>query len=750
MATLVLSAVGNAVGGPVGAAIGAFVGSKIDRAVFTPGGARSHEGPRLADLAVQASSLGAPIPVVFGSARIAGNVLWSTGLVEKRSETRQSSGGKGGKPSTTSVTFSYSVSLAVGLSARVIRHIRRIWADGKLLRDSDGNWLSPATIRVYPGEEIQNPDPLIEAHEGFGNTPAFRGLAYVVLENLELAEFANRVPNLSFEVVADTALSLADLLHEIPSRVGLMNVEVDGLATPITGLAIGRDTHARGVMDAVLSTFPVSISEGSGKLRMRAPGADPVRMIAESDLGAVADGEDTDRFQIRIEREQGGDLLQELELHYGDPARDYQPAIQRARRQQDNSDQRGLVETPLYLSAVSAKHQVEELLALNWLGQVSHHLQLPVHYADLEVGDRISYAVAGRSIVLMINEMSIEADRILLSGHPLGTLPFTATNSAASGFFAPPIISPVGETQLEILDLPGLGGDKGGPHIVAASSGTAPGWKGSGIYVSRDAGESYDLIATNRAGSVMGTVLVPPDIGPHAYWDETQSLDVRLIRPEMSLESRSRLGVLNGANLAVVGDEIIQFREAFLEPDGRYHLRGLLRGRGGTEWAMTTHQPGERFILLDGGGLMDMDVPLSSMGQPILTKAVSINKTLDETPPETFTYRARALMPLSPVHVRASRTVAGDLALSWMRRGRIGGAWIDGSDVPLGEETEEYQVDILKAGQPVRTISVTKSQAIYNVDHQVADFGVPVTAVDVAIYQISTLVGRGFAFTGTL
>lgn len=750
MATLVLSAVGNAVGGPIGSIIGTLIGSQIDRVFFTPGGNRRREGPRLTDLSIQASTLGAPIPLVFGSARIAGNVLWSTGLVEKRSETRQSSGGKGGKQSTTTVTFSYSVSLAVGLSARRIDRVGRIWADGKLLRDGSGNWLSPVTMRVYRGDEIQKPDPLIQAHEGMNNTPAFRGLAYVVLENLELAEFANRVPNLSFEVIADTALSLADLLYAIPAHVGITHIEVEGLAIPVTGLAIGRDAQARDAMDAVLGTFPASVSEGRGYLRIHAPDVGPVRAIAPFDLGAADENAETDRFQIRIEREQGSALLQELELHYGDPARDYQPAIQRARRQQDHSDQRGLVETPLFLTAGSAKRQVESLLALHWLGQVSHHLQLPIAYADLEVGDRISYRVADRVIMLLINEMSIEDNRVLFSGHPLGSLPDTATNSAANGSFVLPTVSPVGETQLEVLDLPGLGGETGASHIVAASAGVAPGWKGAGIYISRDAGESYDLITTSRAGAVMGTVLIPPGVGPHAYWDETQSLAVRLFRPEMTLESRSRLGVLNGANLAVVGDELIQFREAFLEPDGRYHLHGLLRGRAGTEWAMDQHESGERFILLDGGGLMDMDVPVSFLGQSILTKAVSINRTLEETPAEAFTYHARALMPLSPVHVRASRTAVGDLILTWIRRGRVGGAWIDGSDVPLGEEAEQYQVDILRAGQPIRTLFVTSPQAIYDAELQVMDFGAPAQAIDITIYQISTLVGRGFAFTGTV
>ncbi len=44
------------------------------------------------------------------------------------------------------------------------------------------------------------PDPLIAAVEGNGNAPAYRGTAYVVLENLDLTPFGNRIPQFSFEV----------------------------------------------------------------------------------------------------------------------------------------------------------------------------------------------------------------------------------------------------------------------------------------------------------------------------------------------------------------------------------------------------------------------------------------------------------------------------------------------------------------------------------------------------------------------
>ena len=203
MAALALSiagaAAGNAVFGPTGAIagrlIGALAGNAIDQALFGRR-ERALEGPRLSDLEVMASTEGAAIPRIYGRARMSGQVIWATNLEEVVSSNRESSGGKGmGGPSvtTTTTTYSYFANLAVGLCEGPIGSVLRVWADGKPLD------LSGLTVRTYNGEEAQTPDPLIVAKEG--DAPAYRGLAYVVFERLPLADFGNRIPQLSFEVM---------------------------------------------------------------------------------------------------------------------------------------------------------------------------------------------------------------------------------------------------------------------------------------------------------------------------------------------------------------------------------------------------------------------------------------------------------------------------------------------------------------------------------------------------------------------
>ena len=203
MAALVLSVAGAAVGGAVfgpagaiaGRIVGAIGGNLIDQSLLG-GGQRNVEGPRLADLDVMASTEGAPIPRVYGRARLAGQVIWATKLDEVVSTQSDTQGGKGSPGVTTNTTvYSYFANFAVGLCEGPIGRVGRIWADGKPLD------LLGVTFRIYTGNETQTPDPLIVAREGAENAPAYRGLAYIVFERLPLADFGNRIPQLSFEIM---------------------------------------------------------------------------------------------------------------------------------------------------------------------------------------------------------------------------------------------------------------------------------------------------------------------------------------------------------------------------------------------------------------------------------------------------------------------------------------------------------------------------------------------------------------------
>jgi hypothetical protein len=246
MSTLVLSyvgqAVGTAIGGPIGGAIGQMVGaaggSALDRALF---GSRPKPqinlGPRLSDLHVTASTEGAAIARVFGRVRIGGQIIWATKLKETQKVERvKSSGGKGGGGQKQfNVTYAYSVSVAIALCEGPIVAVGQVYADGKPIA------LAAYGARVYLGDEAQGPDPKIAAIEGAASAQAYRGLAYIVFEDLPLAGFGNRVPVITAEVI-----------RRAPNASGRPRLEE--LVTAVTMIpSMGEFTYATEPVNA--STF---------------------------------------------------------------------------------------------------------------------------------------------------------------------------------------------------------------------------------------------------------------------------------------------------------------------------------------------------------------------------------------------------------------------------------------------------------------------------------------------------------------
>ncbi|MEX0955443.1 MAG: glycoside hydrolase/phage tail family protein [Rhizobiaceae bacterium] len=195
MATILLQAVGGLIGGALGAtgaaigtAAGALAGYAIDRALINS--TRHIEGPRLAGARPYTAEEGASLPRIYGTIRVGGTMIWATRFEEDSRTERQ--GAKGG-PRTT--TYSYYANVAFALSEGEIRGVRRVWADGQELD------LSMVEMRLYRGDEAQPADPLIEAKQGTGNTPAYRGTAYVVFDRFPLDAYGNRIPQFQFEVM---------------------------------------------------------------------------------------------------------------------------------------------------------------------------------------------------------------------------------------------------------------------------------------------------------------------------------------------------------------------------------------------------------------------------------------------------------------------------------------------------------------------------------------------------------------------
>lgn len=198
---------GNPAGAAWGWAIGSAIGA-IGEAIFAGSDGTVQKGPRLGDLTVQTSTYGAPIPKIYGTARIAGNVFWSKKINEKR-KVRHLDG------DAEFWEYSYYGNFAVGLAEGPIAGVRKVWLDGKLYTKFSGDDIGPSEIistqrknhiTIYKGTDDQTVDA------NMGGACAYRDLAYILFDDLKLENYGNRLPTVTCEVVADGYISTGNFL----------------------------------------------------------------------------------------------------------------------------------------------------------------------------------------------------------------------------------------------------------------------------------------------------------------------------------------------------------------------------------------------------------------------------------------------------------------------------------------------------------------------------------------------------------
>ncbi|WP_374944256.1 phage tail protein [Sphingomonas sp.] len=675
MATLILTAAGSALGGPVGGAIGALLGQRVDRAVL---GTR-REGPRLTELAVQTSSYGTQIPKLFGTMRVAGTVIWATDLVETRSTT----GGKGAKTSV----YAYAANFAVLLSARSVRDVRRVWADGRLLRGAAGDWKVRTGFRVHLGSEDQAVDPLIASAEGVGLAPAHRGCAYVVFEGLELAEFGNRIPSLTFEVVADDGtVACGAVVRTLANEV----TAADG------GLALGGFGAAGGSVRAVLETCAQASGgwfapDGDGLAFRTGGGA--ARTVEDAGFGRA-----TGARTVAAPRTAPGVVAVS---HY-DAARDYQAGLQRARRP-GGGVRVERVEVPAVIEAGAAKAVAEAVLARGDVERMRRTVAPGLAAIGVVPGDVV--AIAGEAGAWRVARASLEAMAMVLELVRL--VPGVVSTGASGGRVLAQRDAVAGRTVLAAFEIPTLDDALlDAPRLTIVAAGEGAGWRSASLLVSTDAGATWNEAGTTAAPGMIGVIEAPPDAGSAVLADLAGAMVVRLAHAGMLLTDADDVALDRGANLALVGDELLQFGVA--EPLGgaRWRLSRLLRGRRGSEWAIGAQAAGDRFVGLEVGAVRAVALPAGARDVRVLASGVG-----DTVPVAAAAILDGAsVLPPSVARLRWEAGAPDEAVVRWVRRSRVGWRWRDGADVPRGEEAEMYVVTVTRTGEPdATTVSGTAS-----------------------------------------
>ena len=643
-------------------------------------------------------------------------------------------------------------------------------------------------IEIYLGTDGQGPNGLLEGYLGQGNAPAFRNIAGFVITNLQLMDFGNSVPSLTVEVqrTPNGVTNLVQVLTDICYQAGLQTEDFDTVSnmddTPFPGFAIVANQSAREAVGELQKAFPIDAAETGYKIMFNQLNARATQIIDRRDLAAHVDTEAVpSRQEVMVMSDY--DLPQRINFRFQEPARSYSPNALYAARYNTPSQAIEDLDVTIALNRNAAQTAVQNLLGYRMLARRSYKWMLPRKYVTLEPTDPFRIANKTdptRYDQFYCTQVNIGANGII-EAHAVDHVYVDPSlkpadqvaddlQAATGGHTSLPKTS---QTRAYLLDLPILFDqdlDKPGYYVVVAGMFNA--WGGGTLYVDTaspsvataygltaitpTAGSAWQTIASSQFNVPHGVVLNTLAPGMHScYWDRVSVITVHIFNGMGLLSANEQDMLSQPLNVTVIGTEVVQYAIAVDLGNGLWRLSNFLRGLRGTERRIDGHATGERFIRLTSA-VQRVVTTIGDVGQADSFRSVSVGQDASTAIEFTATDFGSAVKPYTvAVYERFRDATTGDVRVSWWPRVRQNGQWLSGADVklPANDAPETYIVDVCTSADPntaVKSYTLTGvgvnlgASFTYTAAQQTTDLGAPASPVHLAIYQISTVIGKGF------
>lgn len=551
------------------------------------------------------------------------------------------------------------------------------------------------------------------------------------------------------------AVSLAALVRHLCLRAGLpeSRIDVSGLWGAVEGYAIGALESPRASITTLSRHFGFDAVETEGMIRFVMRGRASITSLTHDDLVAAREGD-----LLELTRAQETELPQALKWQVARADEDYDAALVEAQRITVDTTRIASESFPMAVPPEEAERRCRRALMEAWTGRETTAFRLPPSRLVLDPADVVTLAHDGRHIPLRLVSIAdaeargteaVRQDREVHDLPPGSPRPSSLSQTVVFG--AP---------EVALLDLPQLTEDQPAHRPFAAAH--AVPWPGEMAVFRSPSTDGFELLTTFGGRARIGTLVSDFFAGPTSRFDLGNALVIDLLSG--TLEGVTDLTLFGGANALAIESapgtwEIVQAGVADLIAPGRYRMMRLLRGQRGTETAMANPAlAGARVVVLDEA-LASLPIGEADLGLPWNWRIGPASRSVsDETNvAASFNPVGVGLRPFSVAHVEQpwrKPRATGDLTIRWTRRSRAHAADNWGAvDVPLVEETEAYEVEILDGATVKRVLSVTTTSAVYTAAQQTADWGAmlgPGDTLDVRISQLSALVGRGAPKTVTL
>ena len=536
---------------------------------------------------------------------------------------------------------------------------------------------------------------------------------------------------------------LSNVVLDICQRAGYQTSEIDVslLSGTVDGFVLSNRSSARSMIEELQKAFLFEGIESNGKVKFVPLNQTSVLTVSVDELLPIG-SDDNPKF-LEMGFSDSNDIPKTLSVNYVAKSADYQQGTQEAIRQIADTGEAETITVAVVLDNTTARQLAEQLLYLRWIRRINYTFALPIKYLRIEPSDVISITDGSFTHIVRILKKQLSGQTIMFEGEAADSSVYTQLIPGADITVPGGTVFDPGNTTSQFLDIPALRPSDNEAGFYLAVGRVNTNWRGAQVYRSSD-NVSYGLLSSLDVPTPMGVALTVLSSGPHHYMDRVNTVDVQLLYDDQLL-STTEDNLLNSINSAVLGNEIIQFQTATLIGTRTYRLSGLYRGRLGSDWAKGLHAVNDRFILLSPNSALER-VPDSAnlLNASRFYKSVSVGQGLDVVSAQSFTNTGVSLKPYSPAQFKATKQLNDDFVLTWLRRTRFNGGWLNFSDVPLNEEKEEYTLLIYNGVNVVRTTIVSSPIFSYTVAMQIADFGSIQSTLIASVAQNSATIGPGY------
>lgn len=544
------------------------------------------------------------------------------------------------------------------------------------------------------------------------------------------------VGDASSESVADGSVILADIVADICESAGLTSgqIDVSDLTDEVPGYVRPRVMSARAAIEPLRQAYYFDAVENDDQIVFVKRGGASVVTIGPDELGATEGGEVEPL--VTPKRAQETELPAMIRVSYMVREADYQIGGQPAKRVTTGSREVRDIELPIVLTDQKGAEVADVILHDAWVGRNERRFTTTRKYSkylptDVMTVNDGEHTYTGPAIEKVEDGPLIRW--VLRDMSPAVYAPNVTPSTTHGGGGA---IRFDGPMRLGLGDLPALRDDdfdSAGFYAIAGSYGSE--FRGGAIYKSIDDTTYSAIQSMNVAGVIGYATTVLGDFTGGNVVDEVNSVTVRLYDSDDTLASITRAELLSDGGAVLIGNEVLLVQRWTLVAAQTYKGTGLLRGRKGTEQHMGTHAVNDRFWVLNPANVYRVSQQLAEVGDAYY-KGVASGTAVVDAATQEFENTAAALKPLSPVHL-ARAAISGGYALQWVRRTRVGGVWANGTDVPLGESSEQYRVRVLDGDTVIESQTVTEPYAeVGNHPGLIAE-----------VCQLSATVGAGFPTT---